>query len=87
MGIYRIVRFKASKKDRRIQWLTLKPSLLGSSDAKKKGFLAFAGHKYGVQSYLLDIPASELGPGEYGIIYLSVASAQEIPVGTFSIVD
>lgn len=38
MGIYRIVRFKASKKDRRIQWLTLKPSLLGSSDAKKKGF-------------------------------------------------
>lgn len=87
MGIYRIVRFKASKKDRRIQWMTLKPALLGSSDAKKKGFLAFAGHKYGTQSYLLDIPASELGPGEYGIIYLSVASAQEIPVGTFSIVD
>lgn len=85
MGIYRIVRFKASKKDRRIQWMTFKPSLLGGSDAKKKGFLAFSGHKYGNQSYLLDIPASELEPGEYGIVYMSVASAQEIPVGTFSV--
>lgn len=85
MDIYRIVRFKASKKDRRIQWMTFLPALLGSSDAQKKGFLAFSGHKYGTQSYLLDIPASELEPGEYGIIYMSVASAQEIPVGTFSI--
>lgn len=85
MGIYRIVRFKASKKDRRIQWMTFKPSLLGGSDAKKKGFLAFSGHKYGCQSYLLNIPASELEPGEYGIVYMSVASAQEIPVGTFSV--
>lgn len=86
MGIYRIVRFKAYKKDRRIQWMTFKPSLLGGSDAKKKGFLAFSGHKYGNQSYLLDIPASELEPGEYGIVYMSVASAQEIPVGTFSVI-
>lgn len=86
MGIYRIVRFKSSKKDRRIQWMTFKPSLLGGSDAKKKGFLAFSGHKYGNQSYLLDIPASELEPGEYGIVYMSVASAQEIPVGTFSVI-
>lgn len=85
MGIYRIVRFKASKKDRRIQWMTFQPALLGSSDAQKKGFLAFSGHKYGTQSYLLDIPASELDPGEYGIIYMAVASAQEIPVGTFSV--
>lgn len=85
MGIYRIVRFKVSKKDRRIQWMTFKPSLLGGSDAKKKGFLAFSGHKYGSQSYLLNIPASELEPGEYGIVYMSVASAQEIPVGTFSV--
>ena len=85
MGIYRIVRFKASKKDRRIQWLTLQPAVLGSSDAQKKGYLSFSGHKYGNQSYLLTIPASELEPGEYGIIYMAVASAQEIPFGTFSI--
>lgn len=86
MGIYRIVRFKASRKDRRIQWMTFKPSLLGSSDARKKGFLAFTGHKYGNQSYLIDIPASELEPGEYGIVFMAVASAQEIPVGTFSVI-
>lgn len=36
MGIYRIVRFKASNKDRRIQWLTLQPAVLGSSDAQKR---------------------------------------------------
>ena len=85
MGIYRIVRFKASKKDRRIQWLTLLPAVLGSSDAQKKGYLSFSGHKYGNQSYLLTIPVSELEPGEYGIISMAVASAQEIPFGTFSI--
>ena len=85
MGIYRIVRFKASKKDRRIQWIEFKPALLGSSDAQKKGFLSFTGHKYGNQSYLLTIPASEIEAGEYGIVYMSVAAAQEIPVGTFSI--
>lgn len=85
MGIYRIVRFKASKKDRRIQWIEFKPALLGGSDAKKKGFLSFTGHKYGNQSYLLTIPASEIEAGEYGIVYMSVAAAQEIPVGTFSV--
>lgn len=85
MGIYRIVKFKASKKDRRIQWMEFKPALLGSSDAKKKGYLGFTGHKYGSQSYLLDIPASEVEPGEYGIFYMSIVTATEIPVGTFSI--
>lgn len=85
MGIYRIVKFKASKKDRRIQWMEFKPALLGSSDAKKKGYLGFTGHKYGNQSYLLDIPASEVEPGEYGIFYMSIVTATEIPVGTFSV--
>lgn len=85
MGIYRIVRFKASKKDRRIQWIEFKPALLGGSDAKKKRFLSFTGQKYGNQSYLLTIPASEIEAGEYGIVYMSVAAAQEIPVGTFSV--
>ena len=60
MGIYRIVRFKASKKDRRIQWLTLQPAVLGSSDAQKKGYLSFSGHKYGNQSYLLTIRLQSL---------------------------
>lgn len=85
MEIYRIVRFKSSKKDRRIQWMEFKPSLIGSGEAKKRGYVAFSGHKYGNQSYLLEIPASEAEPGEYGIFYMSIITATAIPVGTFSI--
>ena len=85
MDCYRIVRFNASKKERRIQWMEIEPALLGSKDAEKAGYIQFAGHKYGEQSYLLDIPASELKSGEYGIFYLSIASALAVPVGTFSI--
>lgn len=85
MEIYRIVRFKASKKDRRIQWMEFKPALIGSAETKKRGYVAFTGHKYGNQSYLLEIPASEAEPGEYGIFYMSIITATAIPVGTFSI--
>ena len=85
MEIYRIVRFKASKKDRRIQWMEFKPALIGSAETKKRGYVAFTGHKYGNQSYLLEIPASEVEPGEYGIFYMSIITATAIPVGTFSI--
>ncbi len=85
MEIYRIVRFKSSKKDRRIQWMEFKPALIGSAETKKRGYVAFTGHKYGSQSYLLEIPASEAEPGEYGIFYMSIITATAIPVGTFSI--
>lgn len=85
LEIYRIVRFKTSKKDRRIQWMEFKPSLIGSGETKKRGYIAFSGHKYGKQSYLLEIPASEAEPGEYGIFYMSIITATAIPVGTFSI--
>lgn len=85
MEIYRIVRFKSSKKDRRIQWMEFKPALIGSAETKKRGYVAFTGHKYGTQSYLLEIPASEAEPGEYGIFYMSIITATAIPVGTFSI--
>ena len=59
LEIYRIVRFKASKKDRRIQWMEFKPALIGSAETKKRGYIAFTGHKYGNQSYLLEIPAGK----------------------------
>lgn len=85
MNLYRIVRFKDSKRDRRIQWMEIKPALLGSSDSKKRGFLPFTGHKYGEKSYLLTIPASELEPGEYGIFFMSIITATELPIGTFSV--
>ena len=85
MGMYRIVRFVKSKKDRRIQWTQFEPALLGSEKAQKAGYVAFEGHKYGEQSYLLTIPASEVKSGEYGIFYMSIISASVIPVGTFSV--
>lgn len=85
MGIYRIVRFTTTKKDRRIQWMEFEPSVLNSAEAKKDGYIPFSGHKYGNQSYILTIPASEVKSGEYGIFYMSIVTATAIPVGTFSV--
>ena len=82
---YRIVRFKDSKKERRIQWIEFEPTLIGSDETKKAGYVQFEGHKYGNQSYLLTIPASEMEKGEYGIFYMSIITATTIPVGTFSV--
>ena len=85
MDCYRIVRFNTTKKERRIQWMEFEPALIGSKDAEKAGYVKFAGHKYGTQSYLLTIPAEEVKKGEYGIFYMSIATATAIPVGTFSV--
>lgn len=85
MDCYRIVRFKDSKKERRIQWIEFEPALIGSDETKKAGYVQFEGHKYGNQSYLLIIPASEMEKGEYGIFYMSIITATTIPVGTFSV--
>ena len=85
MDCYRIVRFKDSKKERRIQWIEFESSLIGTDETKKAGYVQFEGHKYGNQSYLLTIPASELEKGEYGIFYMSIITATTIPVGTFSV--
>lgn len=85
MDCYRIVRFNASKKERKIQWMEFESALIGSEDTKKAGYVPFTGHKYGEQSYLIIIPASELEKGEYGIFYMSIISATAIPVGTFGI--
>lgn len=85
MDTYRIVRFNGSKKERRIQWIEFESSLIGSAETKNAGYVQFEGHKYGNQSYLLTIPASEMTEGEYGIFYMSIISATAIPVGTFSV--
>lgn len=82
---YRIVKFKASKNERRIRWMEFESSLLGSSKTKKGGYISFIGNKYGEKSYLITIPSSELKSGEYGIFYMSIISATAIPVGTFSV--
>lgn len=85
MDIYRIVRFKESKKERRIQWIEFESSLIGTKETKNAGYVPFEARKYGDSSYLITIPASELGKGEYGIFYLSIVTATTIPVGTFGV--
>lgn len=85
MELYRIVRFNNSKKDRRIQWMEFSPTLLGSEKVQKGGYVNFSAYKYGVQSYILTFPESEMIPGEYGIFFLSIINGTAIPVGTFSI--
>ena len=85
MELYRIVRFKTSKKDRRVQWKQFEPALIGSKETEKAGYIKFAGHKHGTQSYMLTVPAEEVTKGEYGIFYLDIVTAISIPVGTFSV--
>ena len=85
MELYRIVRFKTSKKERRIQWMEFQPALIGTKETQKAGYVGFIGHKYGEKSYLLTIPATEMEKGEYGIFYMSIISATAIPVGTFGV--
>ena len=84
MGLYRIVRFNASKKDRRIQWMEFSPTLFSSKKAQKSGYVNFIAHQYGSQSYTLTFPENEMIPGEYGI-FLSTINGTTIPIGTFSI--
>ena len=83
MDVYRIVKFRASKKDRRVQWMEFEPALLGTGDASKAGFISFTGHKYGEQSYILEIPAEQLEKGEYGIFFYGLSTV--VPTGTFSV--
>lgn len=78
-------RFNNSKKERRIQWIEFESSLIGTKETRNAGYVQFAGHKYGQQSYLLTIPASELEKGEYGIFYMSIITATAIPVATFGV--
>lgn len=84
MGLYRIVRFNTSKKDRRIQWMEFSPTLFSSKKAQKSGYVNFIAHQYGSQSYTLTFPEYEMIPGEYGI-FLSAVNGTTIPIGTFSI--
>ncbi|MDE6285112.1 MAG: hypothetical protein K2M17_05140, partial [Bacilli bacterium] len=85
LDLVRVVKFKKSKKERRIQWLNISSSLLGMEKAEKNGYLKFDGCKYGDSSYLLTIPAEELDKGEYGIIMGSGAESTVIPIVTFSV--
>lgn len=80
--LYRIVAFKPSKKERRMQWFDISSALLGSDDAKGKGYIPFSATKYDTSSYFITIPASALPKGEYGIVAVNGSNLQ---VATFGI--
>lgn len=82
--IYRIARLDSKKNERRIQWLEFNSSLLGTKETTDKGYIYFAGRKFGEQSYILELP-EDIKPGDYGIFYLGVEAATAIPVATFCI--
>lgn len=83
--MFRVVRFNTTKKNRKIRWQTITPSLFGTTKAEEIGYVNFTGHRYGNQSYVITIPANESKAGEYGIFYMTLASATDIPIATFSI--
>lgn len=85
MELYRIVRFNSSKKERRIQWMEIKPALLGSKEADKAGYVAFDAHKYGESSYIITTKADQIEEGEYGIIFMNASLSTVIPIATFSV--
>lgn len=85
LDLFRIVKLNRKKKDRRIQWLQFSPSLLGTDDIIKRGYLSFEGHKYGEKSYIISISGNQVQEGEYGIFLLDIGVGSQIPVGTFSV--
>lgn len=90
LSVFKIVKFKTSKKDRRLRWLQTKAALINtekSSEANKAGYLSFGYMNYGQHSSLLSIPVSELSKGEYGIYFLGNMFAPNLAVTcyTFSI--
>lgn len=73
MNVIKVVRFKATKSDRRLRWQQTKAALIGtdkSSQADKAGYLSFGYSNYGDHSSVITIPASQLQKGEYGIFFL-----------------
>lgn len=82
LAFYRVVSFKSTKKERRMQWYEYSPALLGSDDARQKGYVPFIATKYGESSYLITIPATELTKGEYGILFLG---SPDVQVATFGV--
>lgn len=85
MEIYRIVRFKVSKKDRRIQWMEFKPALIGSAETKKEDMLLSLVISMETKAISWRFRHQRQNHVEYGIFYMSIITATAIPVGTFSI--
>lgn len=73
LGVFKVVRFKTTKSDRRLRWFQTKAALIDtekSDEAEKAGYLSFGYQSYGDHCSLLTIPAAQLSKGEYGVYSL-----------------
>lgn len=73
LSLFKVVRFKTTKKDRRLRWLQSKAALIKTEkteEASKAGYIPFGYKSYGDHSSLLTIPANQTQKGEYGIYFL-----------------
>lgn len=73
LSAFKVVRFVATKKDRRLRWFQTKAALINtekSDEADKAGYLSFGYKSYGDHCSLLTIPSKELKKGEYGVYFL-----------------
>lgn len=73
LGVFKIVRFNTTKKDRRLRWFQTKAALINTEkadEANKAGYLSFGYKSYGDHCSLLTIPSKELNKGEYGVYFL-----------------
>ena len=73
LTLFKVVRFKTTKKDRYLRWLNTKAALIDtekSDEANKAGYLSFGYRSYGEHCSLLTIPSRELKKGEYGVYFL-----------------
>ena len=73
LAAFKVVRFKATKKERYLRWFNTKAALIDtekSDEANKAGYLSFGYRSYGDHCSLLTIPSKDLKKGEYGVYFL-----------------
>lgn len=69
--VMRIVKFNKGNKNRTISCAELSTSAINSSNKSGNYYLPFDAHKYGEQSYLIQVPGYLLEKGEYGIVIIN----------------
>ena len=73
LTLFKVVKFKATKNDRRLRWFQTKAALINTEkedEANKAGYLSYGYKSYGDHCSLLTIPAKNLTKGEYGVYFL-----------------
>lgn len=85
LSIIKVFKLEQKKKFRRAELSSV--SSLGSAKSNNMDYISFSGKKFGTNSYLIKLNASELEPGEYGITISNPNSLDEkqTVVSTFAV--